>query len=320
MFNPSHTNIDERFISNKIASPSAPSGFKSFSDNTAYSRLNPMLNNLTNEMQFEDISTRLLKNFQLSNKYKKKLLEYFANQYQVDSDIEKYKMYNFEFWMDEFKRFLLNNLIPTMVQDHNENLDHLNNFFENSLNMQIVSYIVDDVDLDNFRKYMSGVIFDPNLKFKNYNRDMLKTGGGDNTLSYSARDGSYNKPNEDRLKIFFGDEEKLSFILALIEQKLNNLRKMNTQKIASTLFAKQGKENVNISNDSLDRQHLNNPFLIRSSQGLTDYDDMMLLHNTNFEENLKHLKKLLVLRMEINDKLKNYFIKEESNKHSQLIM
>jgi len=302
------------------------------------------------DLSLKSQSYRLIKSLQLSNKYTSKLKLGNENKDEFLSCIEKLDFNNYERFIENFKSILSHNVISSIMDDHYENIDHLNRYLENSLIVQIVESVVDDSDHENFYEELSAKMRDTNLSFstvnvKNMNLNMnikpslipsrnFAQSSGFNLLQDSQVPGERNY-----LKIFFGDNEKLSFLIEKIEEKLKNIKiqRERTKLIQNkeiNEYREKGITNMMFSSKkelqykpefsyggSKKKFNLSNPLKNQNKFNvMSDYADLVQTHNTSIEENLINLKQLIEMRIELNSKLSPFFIKPENNKHLQLIL
>ncbi len=297
----------------------------------------------------------MIKSLQLSNKYISKLKLGNENKEEFLSSIEKLDFNNYERFIENFKSILSHNVISSILDDHYENIDHLNRYLENSLNLQIVETMVDDSDYENFYEELSSKMRDTNLSFSTVNVKNMNMNINMNikpsffpsrnfpqsniSSGFNLLQDSHLPSDRIYLKIFFGDNEKLSFMIEKIEEKLKNIKlqrertkimqnkeinEYREKGITSMLFS--SKKDIQDKSEfsygtSKKKLNLNNPLKNQNKFNvMSDYADLVQTHNTSIEENLNTLKQLIEMRIELNSKLSPFFIKVENNKHLQLIL
>jgi len=347
--------VDEKFISGQLKSPN-----KSPFENRLRGELsNPFQRQLNifhklNNFGQEDTDLdqynyvfQILKSLQLSNKYSTKLKP--GNEIKDDflSSIEKLDLYNYERYIENFKFLLSHNVISSILDDHYENLDNLNKFLESSLNVQIVETMVDDSKSENFFDEMSSKVKDSYLSFssvnvKNLNKNFIPPRNIINS-SYSSgfnllKDSNVHN-DKNYFKIFYGDNEKLCFLIDKIQEKLKSIKlqrektkflqnkeinELKEKGLSSMLFSskKEISERPEISYGAKKKKLiLNNPLKNQNKFNvMSDYADLVQIHTTSMEENLNTLRDHIELRIELNNTISPFFIKIESNKHMQILL
>jgi hypothetical protein len=292
----------------------------------------------------------MIKSLQLSNKYTSKLKLGNENKDDFLSSIEKLDLHNYERYMENLKSVLSHTLFTSVLDDHYENIDHLNRYLENSLNVQIVEGMVDDTEYENFYEELSSKMRDTNLSFstvtvKNIKPPLFQSFRNQQqqplySSGFNLLPDSQIISDKIFLKIFFGDNEKLIFLIDRIDEKLKNIkiqrertrmmqnRELNEYKekggITNLLFSSKKEiedKSVLPYHTGKKKLNLNNPLKNQNKFNvMSDYADLVQTHNKSIEDNLNILRQLIELRMELNSKLTPFFVKVESNKHMQLLL
>lgn len=350
--------VDERFISGKLHSPSK-SPFVHREYGQPYKQSHPNIYNRYSQFNInqgeidysnKNYTHRMIKSFQLSNKYTTKLK--LGNEIKDDflSSIERLDLHNYERYIENLKSVLSHNIITSLLDDHYENIDHLNRFLETSLNVQIVETMVDDLEYDNFYEELSSKIRDTNLSFSTVTVKNIKPPifqSFRNQQQHTIYSSGFNLLEESQipsdkifLKIFFGDNEKLTYVIDSIDEKLRNIKiQRERTKMMQNREINEYREKGSITNllfsskkDLQDKSELpylgakkklfmNNPLKNQNKFNvMSDYADLVQTHNKSIEDNLNMLKQLIELRMELNSKLTPFFVKVENNKHMQLLL
>jgi hypothetical protein len=294
-----------------------------FNPNIIHSSFNLLAQSLISNTS--NYSYTLLKNLQLTGKFQNRLKEGIeVSQDFIDNDVNLMGISDVkDSWMSNMKSFISQNLINQILSDHEENIDHLNNILEPALGITISTEVIESRDYDNFTKEISRLIKDSTLNFSK------KREIGENLNSY---------------KIFFGDNDKLQVILDKIAEKLKMLKiqkekskihikdeRDNVDNLGKTLFSHIKKENIdpragmfsgNLPIAPVDRKSkVNNPMINKNRfDKMSNYAEMLEIHNKSIEDNLIMLKNLILERLETNKFLDQVFMKAESYDHKQLIL
>ncbi len=293
-----------------------------------------------NELDTQNYSYRILKSLQLSQKFlpKLKLVNHDYTE-EIEIDAEKYKISdNIDYWMINLKHFLVKFLIPNVIIDsHFENIDHLNKYLEAALNLQVQSSMLDENDPSqvNFYDDISNAIkfaYKSDINNPGFSRASIQSSGF-NLLS------SQDDKKQFR-KVFFGDNEKLMFIHDRICEKIKELQyriredkdrdsyrdgkeiSNGTQSLSKTLFSnRRHKDGVSTSNlnfpsgngTGLYQHHIMKNKFVHEMDNIES-------RNLSTLENLKKLNEFIDIRINLNDRLTPYFVKEISYQHKMLAL
>lgn len=345
--------VDERLISTKMKSPHKYGGpvggpnYPDYSDRSMQFRFNPLLMNNEIDLPTRDYSYRLLKSLQLSHTFKSKLrVGYEVDKEQIDLDAERLGITDsIDSWINNLKLFILSYLIPSLLDNHFENLDHINKVIENSLgfNLKIVNSVIDDSEQANFYEEIARLIRDkssvgPSLHL--YPQGFRSSvASGFNLLPKSniqmeeeRKQAHDNYPYSSTFHIFFGDNEKLRFLIDRIEEKIR-FTQISKEKLKSGLT----KHEEDYSQKDLTKTLFSKRYDILSerktlSSKMHSFHPMFSKHrfyseNESFEnreanliEVLKKLREFISFRIHLNDVISPLFLKEQSFKHKQLVV
>ena len=254
-------------------------------------------------------------------------------EYNKDKIPKEFKNINFRNWNIKMKNFISRKLIPNLVTKHDENINNLNSTL-NYFGIKIISTLPDndgndylkilnekiyfvnsneiDINLDYNKNKLSQILFNKAKNFVDINNYNYKNKvNNDKNLSNvptfpslmnigdylnDTKDINNNKYNSENelIKIFYGDTNKIKHILGIIENKL------------SMIEIQKNIENRSSSNEQ--RQKLiscininNNPFL--RSEDIKKIDNYFRNKNYINDFTLTNLQRLLYERIIINERL-----------------
>ena len=133
-------------------------------------------------------------------------------------------------------------------------------------------------------------------------------------------------PSQDKIishRIFFGDNEKLKFILDRIDEKIRHIQfqKSKIQSKEAEDYSQKFLTRTLFSTSAQEKKKFSlNPIFGKNKLSHMHEADIIESRDLSMMENLKKLKELISLRINLNDMLTPYFIKEQNNKHRQLIL
>lgn len=221
-----------------------------------------------------------------SKKFKGKLeqfdiLSYFTEYSKIENSqqfVFEGENYNINRLIENTKKFFSEENIPYILNYHFENFDNINKIFIETLKVELVSKMQDEIDLSFFKEEMSKLIHDSYLNFPNdglyssfgklqnfYDSNERNYSGinrqFDTTVNQqqfllnknfnfaqqsSIPDMSRNDRNFDKKKIkfsiYFGDNRKIKLLIDIIDSKLFMLMKNKFNQASTVNTRKSGFE------------------------------------------------------------------------------
>lgn len=338
--NNNNSPLNFRFVENRNFNDISPIyGQTNYNNNNLFSSSNKNNNNYLrkqfNDELYNSISLKILRTLKNSQKYFKKLK---TDNTSSNSKITEEFIKHHERHFVNFQAFLTNSLIPNFLDDHVKNLDMINYFFNNSLEINFEETIQEENEYDILEE-IKKKIFSFNFsqivtEERNFNPNTFNnsySGIGLNNLNNASNiNSNFQEKTPAKFKIFFGDNFKIKVILDTIEKKIASLHyqtyKENKAVIGRHLFGPLNNNNNfnNNNNEGLNNEFRNikNPFMVKEANiigtSLNNFNNINQFHNRH-EENLQLIRNVLELRLNLNKFLDNNFIKVEGIKHEQLI-
>jgi len=205
----------------------------------------------------------------------------------VDNDLATLNIskYSIDIWTDNFKRFIIGSLIPSVLEEHSLNL--------NSLNRNLACYNIFLTDkLQNFKN--------------NNNRNERNERNIVNEISRRLAQKNYDydsknetKENDDEeLEIFYGDTHELNILNDLLRRYKLEKERTHHKLIKNTHsqdFLQKTQKNLNI---------FSNTGLFKNKNDKDNFFDLPnVINNKEVEENLELVIDLLEERKKINSRI-----------------
>jgi|LauGreDrversion4_2_1035121.scaffolds.fasta_scaffold50790_4 hypothetical protein len=236
--------------------------------------------------QFKRIN--LLKSLIMNNKKFVESLDYQDRSDSIDeqayNDAKALKIANsIDHWKNNFKDYLISYFLPGIISDHEFNINSLNNYLRTSLNINI-SEIFSTQQTNNFYEVVD-------QKFSQFNYYNLS----------QPQNIVYDINEEYYLPIFYTEDNKISYLIKKIEEKILSL-KMHQKPISTKKI----------------ESKVNKPFYFTSND-FTKITEDINYNNAHLEDHLNNIKNLLVQRIMLNKRFTQRLMKEENQYHSTLI-
>ena len=241
---------------------------------------------------------------------------------------------NYNLWVEKFKKYLSTKLLEDLLFQHNNNLFTLNQLLEFT-GIQVLS-IIPEVEPGNFYEILQEQLeenFINNLNINNNNLGLKPNNFGLGNIDNFNKNSNFNIFNKEnnnegkkKIKIFFGDIERLKIIIQYIDTKLKN-QQIKKLTMDSMYFERKERENLLFKNNDdyiIDIQKKTNPFIndnLMLDFQRNKYNNLLNKNKFILGENLMNLKKCLIQRLYLNEILfPQRFIKPITEKHSQIVI
>jgi hypothetical protein len=236
--------------------------------------------------QFKKIN--LLKSLIMNNKKFVETLDYQDRSDSIDeqayNDAKALNIANsIDHWKNNFKDYLISYFLPGIISDHEFNINSLNNYLRTSLNINF-SERFSTQQTNNFYEVVD-------QKFSQFNFYNLS----------QPQNIVYDIDEEYYLPIFYTEDNKISYLIKKIEEKILSL-KMHQKPISTKKI----------------ESKVNKPFYFTSND-FTKITEDINYNNAHLEDHLNNIKNLLVQRIMLNKRFTQRLIKEENQYHSMLM-
>lgn len=211
----------------------------------------------------------------------------------------KYKL-----WILNFKNFLLNSFLNDFINTHEGNILCLNQLLSFS-NIQIVNSIPEQVNIDNLQAFFFDQLKEDNFIANSQSKNKINPNfRRSQTFNYMNNGNAlnfYDQNQHKRLKIFYGDRNKIKNLLdAILEILDGKITKENAFNINNQVCVRQATFSESNSQNLILIQRQSTPFLHRKS---FDYNSFVQNCQNNYIKTLENVCYLIFQRFILNEKI-----------------
>ena len=216
-------------------------------------------------------------------------------------------------WTENIQKFIYGSLIPSCLDDHKNNMSSINNIIKNSIGIELNNNIFNRIKLTDLKEIISYKFFELHKLTIQEKDEKVILNPVSLNLSENLESTTFSS-KLDEIKIFFGDNSLIKYLIETIDKKLISIQEENLFHFGSVQKNKKNIEQINedfYSNLNLFKQENNNNFSNTVNQ-----------NNKQLEETLNLLKKYLIERLKINKRLlpNNFNNVIKNSNHRNLIM